>query len=101
MRTLNCFVATLLLLPVVPAAAQDTRGMIFGTVTDQQGASVPGAAVTVLNIETNVRLKLQTNEKGYRRSTTRCRFWVFFRGGGAGPRQNLLKGKDRSADMGH
>ena len=45
--------------------AQDTRGMISGTVTDPQGAQVVGASVTVTNTGTNVSTSLTTNASGY------------------------------------
>jgi hypothetical protein len=42
--------AGLAALLALPAAAQVTTGTIVGTVQDQQGASVPGATVTITNI---------------------------------------------------
>src|SRR5213593_3776982 len=50
---------------VASSQAQDTRGMISGTVTDPQGAYVVGATVTVTNTGTNVATPLTTNESGY------------------------------------
>lgn len=47
------------------AYAQETRSTIFGRVLDQQGASVPAAAVTVKNVDTNIVTNLRTNETGY------------------------------------
>src|ERR1044072_3390210 len=47
------------------AHAQETRGTISGTVLDEQGTSVPGATVTVLNVDTNVSNTLTTNTSGY------------------------------------
>ncbi|MFN7920140.1 MAG: carboxypeptidase-like regulatory domain-containing protein [Bryobacteraceae bacterium] len=44
---------------------QDTRGRIFGRVTDPQDSAVPGASVTVTNVLTNVSTTIETNEKGY------------------------------------
>src|SRR5215471_14236128 len=52
-------------LAVWSSQAQDTRGMISGTITDPQGANVAGAAVTVTNVETNVASSLVTNGSGY------------------------------------
>ncbi|HXH25514.1 MAG TPA: carboxypeptidase-like regulatory domain-containing protein, partial [Vicinamibacterales bacterium] len=46
------------------AAAQETRGTISGTVSDSGGV-IPGAAVTITNVETDVSLNLVTNESGY------------------------------------
>ncbi len=54
-----------LLALVWSAQAQDTRGMISGTVTDPQGAHVVGAAVTVTNTGTNISTPLTTNSNGY------------------------------------
>jgi hypothetical protein len=47
-----------------PLGAQETRGAITGTITDQQGAVIPGAAVKVLNVATNVATTTTTNEAG-------------------------------------
>lgn len=52
------------LLLVVPSAAQTNRGSISGTVTDATGAVVPGATVTVTNIGTNQISKLTTGAEG-------------------------------------
>ncbi len=41
------------------------RGAIQGTVSDQQGAVVPGAKVVVKNVETNVEVTLTTNTAGF------------------------------------
>jgi hypothetical protein len=52
-----------LLLPVA-AAGQQFRANVTGTVTDPQGAVVPGVTVTVINTDTNVATEAQTNERG-------------------------------------
>ncbi len=39
--------------------------MIFGRVTDPQGAVVPAAQVTVTNVDTNTSVSAATNESGY------------------------------------
>lgn len=44
--------------------AQDARGSLVGKVSDQQGAMVSGAEVTVLNNATNIKLTAKTNEAG-------------------------------------
>src|SRR5215813_1149568 len=49
----------------VVAFAQETRSTILGTVKDQSGAVVAGAAVDVTNTETNSTTKLSTNGSGY------------------------------------
>lgn len=46
------------------AAAQSTTGSIQGNVRDAQGASVPGATVTVRNIDTQLLRTTVTNESG-------------------------------------
>ena len=62
MRNFTWFVA--LALPVI-LAAQDTRGIISGAVTDPQGATVTGAKITVTNTGTATGTKLTTNQNGY------------------------------------
>src|SRR5262249_10537412 len=47
------------------AAAQETRGMIAGRVTDPSGAPVAAAQVTVTHLGMNTRLRMTTNETGY------------------------------------
>src|SRR5229473_4377273 len=46
------------------ALAQATTGTIIGSVTDSSGASVPGARVTILNIDQNNKTTTETNESG-------------------------------------
>src|SRR5438876_10615387 len=54
-----------LLLAFVPLAlAQLDTGTISGTVADQTGAAVPGASVSIKNIETGIVRRLVTNEAG-------------------------------------
>jgi hypothetical protein len=55
-----------LLLAVLPmmAAAQETRGNISGTVRDSGGV-VPGASVQIRNVDTNIKQDLVTNGSGY------------------------------------
>src|SRR5215210_6953838 len=53
-RYFNGLVAALLLLILfMTAGAQEFRGSITGKVTDPNGAALPGATVTIKNIETN------------------------------------------------
>ena len=54
----------LCLLVSSPAFAQAVFGGIFGTVTDPQGAAVPGATVTVTDLAKGTSDTAQTNETG-------------------------------------
>ena len=49
----------------VCAWSQDPRGSITGTVTDPQGAVIPGARITVTNVETNAVQRTVSNSTGY------------------------------------
>jgi hypothetical protein len=49
------------MLAAATLAAQTNRGRLAGTVLDQTGAAVPGAAVTVTNQATNESFKLATS----------------------------------------
>jgi len=46
------------------SGAQVDRGAIVGTVTDQSGARVAGAEITVVNVDANQPTKVVTNEDG-------------------------------------
>src|ERR1700730_10148723 len=46
------------------AGAQEIGATVTGTVTDQQGAVLPGVTVTVLNLDTNVPAETVTNSQG-------------------------------------
>jgi outer membrane receptor protein involved in Fe transport len=48
----------------IPASAQTFRGAIFGTVTDPNGAVVPGAKVTTTNMGTGLERITMTDESG-------------------------------------
>src|SRR5215203_4511561 len=58
------FVFTLLIASSIVAQTQSTAGTIQGTVTDANGAVVPGANVEIKNIETNLRRSIPTDEDG-------------------------------------
>jgi len=63
MRRLVWLSLLVVMMPLT-ATAQETRGNISGTVRDAQGV-VPGASVTVTNVDTNISQRLVTNESGY------------------------------------
>ena len=46
------------------ASAQEFRGSVTGKVTDPNGAAIPGATVTIKNIETNVENTATTSDEG-------------------------------------
>jgi hypothetical protein len=50
-----CFLALALAVLLAPLGAQSPSGTISGVVSDASGAVVPGAAVQILNAETNVK----------------------------------------------
>ncbi len=52
------------LLLAVCVLAQQDRGAFVGTVTDQTGAAIPGANVTLTQTQTNTRYETITNEVG-------------------------------------
>src|SRR5713226_8675820 len=47
-----------------PLFSQTTTGRILGTVTDQSGASLPGASLTILDVERGTTRALSTDEAG-------------------------------------
>src|SRR5467141_3466525 len=49
----------------LPASAQTDQGRIAGTVTDTNGALVPGATIVVKNERTGEERTATTNEAGY------------------------------------
>jgi hypothetical protein len=51
-------------LVAAPVSAQILYGSVVGTVKDAQGASVPGATVTIVNKETNLTRDAVTNSEG-------------------------------------
>ena len=51
-------------LAAMPAGAQETRGNISGTVEDATGV-IPGATVTITNVDTKQTQRLTTNSSGY------------------------------------
>lgn len=53
-----------LLVAAGPAAAQDPRGSLAGTVADATGGVLPGVTVTVKNVETGVQQHVVTDGEG-------------------------------------
>ena len=49
----------------IMVAAQTVTGTIQGTVSDSSGAVLPGATVTVRNVETGAQRTVVTNETGF------------------------------------
>jgi hypothetical protein len=58
------FVLAILGITVGPAAAQEVRSTISGTITDVSGAAVAGAQVHILNSETGVTMSAASNDLG-------------------------------------
>jgi hypothetical protein len=54
-----------LLLCALPVVAQQATGKIVGTITDPQGAVLPGVTVTVVNTATGAKTVTQTDKDGY------------------------------------
>src|ERR1051325_3172758 len=57
-------VGLILFLDAKPAFAQGEKGSLTGIVTDPQGASVPGAQVTLTDTATKTAQTTTTNESG-------------------------------------
>ncbi len=64
LRAFTLVLATLTLLTVVSTPAQTFRGTILGTVTDTSGAAVPGATVTIKNLDTGLVRTVTTTDDG-------------------------------------
>ncbi|PYT01783.1 MAG: hypothetical protein DMF63_02785 [Acidobacteria bacterium] len=63
-RAVCLFTALLVFTFVTAVSAQDFRGTITGTVTDPNGAAVPGASVTAKHGGTNAANTVTTNDEG-------------------------------------
>ena len=57
------YVLAALLVPIM-GAAQSNRGRISGQVTDPTGATIPGASITIENVDTHVQRVLLSNGEG-------------------------------------
>ena len=62
--TLGCCLIALLIFVAGSATAQTFRGIILGTVTDASGGTVPGATVTIKNVDTGLTRTLTTSDDG-------------------------------------
>ena len=60
----SVFVFLFVVLLVCPVLAQQETANITGEVKDSAGAVVPGASITITNIDTGVSLKSESNEQG-------------------------------------
>jgi hypothetical protein len=58
------FVLALVFICAFGVFAQTNKGGISGTVFDQTGAVIPGAAVTITNVGTNESIRLTSSEDG-------------------------------------
>src|ERR1700680_1027026 len=65
-NTARLIAMTLLFSGVV--CAQLNRGVIEGTLTDPQGAVIPGVDGIIANVETNITVPLKSNTAGYYRA---------------------------------
>jgi hypothetical protein len=63
-RALVCLFTVLTLLTAVHAPGQTFRGTILGVVTDSSGAAVPGATVTIKNVDTGLSRTVTTTDDG-------------------------------------
>ena len=63
-RTATAFVAGLIFISVVPAVAQPLTSRVEGTVQDETGAVVPGASVTMTQVDTGVARATITDDRG-------------------------------------
>lgn len=61
---LVALVCALCLLPTQKAFGQTVYGSIYGTVTDSTGAAIPGATITVTDVQKGVSVKVQSNASG-------------------------------------
>src|SRR5687767_8754952 len=58
-------IALLMILAAVSVALAQANAKVTGTVTDPNGAAVPGAVVKLLNQATKIEVETTTNESGY------------------------------------
>src|SRR5206468_7355886 len=63
-----CAQLGLILVCTTVVSAQLNRGTIEGTVTDPQGAAMPGVQVTITGVDTGTTATTKTNSAGYYRA---------------------------------
>jgi len=62
---LALFSYLMLLLSALPLRGQAVKASLVGTITDSSGAVVPGAEITITEVNTNFSRSATTNESGY------------------------------------
>jgi hypothetical protein len=62
---LNAALFALALTALIPAYAQQGRGIILGTVSDSTNSVIAGAKVSVVDVDTNNTVVTETNKDGY------------------------------------
>src|ERR1700754_3302874 len=60
----SCLVLALLLLAATPARAQFDSAVVLGTVRDGSGGVVPGAGITLKNVDTGITASATTDASG-------------------------------------
>ncbi len=63
-RNLVLLVAVFLFAAVQPALAQSAMGRILGTIQDASGAVIPHVTVNIINLQTDIRASVTSNERG-------------------------------------
>jgi len=61
---LSALLAALIVVCLIPASAQETRGGFGGSTLDRSGAAVPNAKVTATNVATNVSISTTSDAQG-------------------------------------
>ncbi len=65
MRYLTPLAIALVFVAVIPAKAQTDRAILEGTITDQSGATVPGASIKITRTDTGISQEAKSNGHGY------------------------------------
>lgn len=60
-----CLILSMLIVPSRAVYAQAVTGTLLGNVTDSSGAAVPGATITVTEMQTTISRSTVSNEAGY------------------------------------